>query len=198
MTLSLGVLAVTFLIIFPVELPDKTVVATLVLAARFRALPVLAGVSAAFFVQCLIAVAAGQLLTLLPKRVVLIVVAGLFATGALILYRESRRHAESGPEEVAARDSVGFLRTAATAFGVLFAAEWGDASQLATVALTARYREPASVFLGAFAALVAVGAIAVVIGRVVLRVVPLVWVERVAAVVFTLLGALAVVEAVRV
>ena len=66
-----------------------------------------------------------------------------------------------------------------TSFGVLFAAEWGDASQLATAALTARYHEPLAVGIGAFAALVGVAAVAIVLGRVVLRVIPLAWVRRV-------------------
>jgi hypothetical protein len=55
-----------FVLIVPVELPDKTFVATLVLATRYRALLVWLGVTAAFGIQCLVAVVAGRLLTLLP------------------------------------------------------------------------------------------------------------------------------------
>ena len=67
----LTALITTFVVILPVELPDKTLVATLVLSTRYRPAPVLVGVSAAFFVQCVIAVTAGGLLTLLPHRLVL-------------------------------------------------------------------------------------------------------------------------------
>jgi putative Ca2+/H+ antiporter (TMEM165/GDT1 family) len=60
-----------------VELPDKTLVATLVLATRYRHRPVLIGVAAAFAVQRAIAAIAGRLLYLLPERGV-----GVIAVGA--------------------------------------------------------------------------------------------------------------------
>jgi hypothetical protein len=47
---------IAFVAIVPVELPDKTFIATLVLSTRYRPLPVYVGVLAAFGVQCLIAV----------------------------------------------------------------------------------------------------------------------------------------------
>ena len=197
MTVSLGVLAVAFLVVMPVELPDKTLIATLVLTTRYRPLPVLAGVSAAFFVQCLIAVTAGHLLSLLPERLVLAAVATLFAAGALILLREAWRSADDTVEPSGPSDATGAVRIAGTSFGVLFAAEWGDASQLATAALTARYEEPVSVFLGAFGALVCVATLAAVLGRVILRVAPLVWIQRAAAVIFLLLAVTAAAEAIR-
>ena len=46
-----------FALIVPLELPDKTFVATLVLSTRYRPLPVWLGVVAAFGVQCAVAVA---------------------------------------------------------------------------------------------------------------------------------------------
>ena len=36
-------------------------------------------------------------------------------------------------------------------FLVLFAAEWGDLSQLLTISLVAKYDDPVSVFIGAWA-----------------------------------------------
>ncbi len=80
-----------FVLIVPVELPDKTFVATLVLATRYRPLPVWLGVVAAFGVQCAIAVAAGGLLTLLPETPVQLAAAALFAVGAVILFHSARR-----------------------------------------------------------------------------------------------------------
>ena len=50
--LDLSVVALTFLLIFPAELPDKTFIATLVLSTRYRRVPVWIGVAAAFAVQC--------------------------------------------------------------------------------------------------------------------------------------------------
>ena len=51
---------------------------------------------------------------------------------------------------------------------MLFAAEWGDLSQLLTLSLVAKYDDPASVFVGALAALLAVSGLAVLVGRVLL------------------------------
>ena len=80
-----------FVVIVPVELPDKTFVATLVLATRYRPWPVWLGVTAAFGVQCLVAVAAGRLLTLLPERPVQLAAAALFVVGAVVLFGGARK-----------------------------------------------------------------------------------------------------------
>ncbi|WAL65469.1 TMEM165/GDT1 family protein [Amycolatopsis cynarae] len=164
---ALLTLASTFLLVLAVELPDKTLVATLVLTTRFRAWPVFAGVAVAFAVQSAIAVAFGHALTFLPDALVATVIAALFGLGAFLLLREGFS-ADSDGEEDAARSGPGpvsFVRAALTSFGVLFAAEWGDASQLATAALAARYGAPFAVGLGAFLALIAVAGIAVLLGR---------------------------------
>ncbi|MGN6605872.1 MAG: TMEM165/GDT1 family protein, partial [Jatrophihabitans sp.] len=137
-------------VILLVELPDKTLVATLVLSTRYRVRPVLVGVTAAFAVQCVIAATAGGLLTLLPRRGVEAVVAVLFAVGAILLLREAfDRDEQDEPELAAARENAPTGRIVATAFGVLFAAEWGDASQIATAGLVARQGEAVAVALGA-------------------------------------------------
>jgi Ca2+/H+ antiporter, TMEM165/GDT1 family len=190
----------TFLVILPAELPDKTMVATLVLSTRFRPLLVWLGVVAAFFVQCLVAVTAGGLLTLLPRRPVLAVTAALFAVGAVLMWRHARHADEEQADEEreyaarAARQARGW-RVSALSFGVLFAAEWGDLSQLATAGLAAGYREPLSVFLGAWAALGLVAGLAATVGRALLRFVPLGTVRRIAAALFSLAAILTAAEA---
>ncbi len=184
--MNTAALVASLLVILAVELPDKTLMATLVLSSRYRHWPVLVGVSAAFLVQCVIAVSAGGLITLLPTPVVLGVVTLLFAVGAALLFRESFGQDDESPADAASAPAArSFFRIALTCFGVLFAAEWGDASQLATVALVARYNAPIEVFIGSFVALVGVAAIAVVLGRIVLKYIPLKWVQRGAAVMFT-------------
>jgi putative Ca2+/H+ antiporter (TMEM165/GDT1 family) len=125
--------------------------------------------------------------------VVAAVVAVLFAIGAVVLLRGE----EEPDEEVAAGQARSPLSMAAASFGVLFAAEWGDASQLGTAALAARYRDPIGVFAGAFVALVAVAALAIVLGQAVTRRVPLRLVQRVAGVIFAVFALIAAVEAVR-
>jgi putative Ca2+/H+ antiporter (TMEM165/GDT1 family) len=188
--------AIAFAAILIVELPDKTLVASLVLSTRFKSRPVLIGVAAAFAVQCTIAVTAGGLLRLLPHRVLTGVVAGLFALGAALLIRESLQE----PDEVhlaEQRENTSSRSAALTSFGVIFAAEWGDASQLATAALVARLGYPVAVGIGAWLALVSVAAIAIVAGQVVLRRVPVRMVHRVAGTAFAAFAVVAVVETIR-
>jgi putative Ca2+/H+ antiporter (TMEM165/GDT1 family) len=188
---TFAALAATFLVILPVELPDKTLMATLVLTTRYRPLPVLAGVSAAFFVQCAVAVAAGRLIDLLPHRLVAGIVAVLFGLGAYILLR---RHHGAGDADIRTHAVKSRWRMALASFGVLFAAEWGDASQLATAALTARYDAPVAVFLGSFLALVGVAALAVVAGRQLTKRVPLPLIQRAAGVLFAVFAVIAAAE----
>jgi putative Ca2+/H+ antiporter (TMEM165/GDT1 family) len=194
--MNLGTVATAFALIFPVELPDKTFVATLVLATRYRPLLVWIGVSAAFVVQCLVAVVAGGLLSLLPGALVGAVAGALFLVGAVVLWRgaasaDAEEQAEE--QEVASRttaDVHGF-KVVATSFGVLFLAEWGDLSQLLTAGLAARYHDPVSVFMGSWLALITVAGLAVVLGRTLLRFVRLSTIRRVGAVVCLLLACLA-------
>ncbi|HJQ44190.1 MAG TPA: TMEM165/GDT1 family protein [Jatrophihabitantaceae bacterium] len=194
----IGAALLAFGVILLVELPDKTLVASLVLSTRYRARPVLLGVALAFAVQCAIAAAAGGVLTLLPRRAVEAVVALLFAVGAFLLLRESFRVDDDDVELAEAREAAPFWRVVATSFGVLFAAEWGDASQIATAGLVARHRGVAhasATAIGAWIALVVVAAVAVVAGRIVVRRVPLHLVHRVAGIVFAAFAVLAAVAA---
>lgn len=198
--MDFAVALTAFLLILPAELPDKTFVATLVLATRYRPLPVWAGVSAAFLVQCLVAVLAGGAISLLPRRPVLAVTCALFAVGSFILFRgASKADEQTDDDESGDMDADGAatppLKAAIASFGVLFAAEWGDLSQLLTAGLTARYRDPLSVFVGSWVALVIVAGVAVVVGRTLTRFVRLSIVRRVAGGLFAVLAVLTGLEA---
>jgi putative Ca2+/H+ antiporter (TMEM165/GDT1 family) len=184
----LAALGTAFVLIFAVELPDKTFVATLVLATRYRALMVWLGVVAAFGVQCVVAVAAGRLIALLPERPIKLLTAALFLIGAVTLAWSARRaqatekrQEQEYEQKLGARPATG-LRAAGASFLVLFAAEWGDLSQLFTAGLVAKGGHPVAVFLGAWAALAVVSALAVLLGRVFLRYVSLTVVQYVGAV----------------
>jgi putative Ca2+/H+ antiporter (TMEM165/GDT1 family) len=193
---DLSVIATAFILVLPVELPDKTLFASLVLATRFPHWPVFVGVGAAFGLQVAIAVTAGSLLSLLPGALVSGVVAVLFLVGAIILWRT----ATSGPEDEDLDDTkqgTSFLRVAAISFGVLFAAEWGDLSQLATAGLAARLNEPVSVFVGAWAALLVVSGLAVFLGKKLADRLPIALIRRVAAGLFLVFAVIAAVETVR-
>ena len=69
------------------ELPDKTALAALVLATRHKPLPVFLGAAAALTVQSLVAITAGELLSLLPARGVHIGAGLLFLGSAWFMWR---------------------------------------------------------------------------------------------------------------
>lgn len=192
-----SVVLAAFVLVLPVELPDKTLFASLVLATRFPPLPVFVGVGTAFGLQVAIAVTAGSLLSLLPEALVTGVVAVLFLVGAVILWRSATAGAEDAGEAADSRERTSFLRAAAISFGVLFAAEWGDLSQLATAGLAARYQEPLSVFVGAWAALLVVSGLAVFLGKKLADRLPIPLIRRVAAGLFLVFAVVAAVETVR-
>jgi putative Ca2+/H+ antiporter (TMEM165/GDT1 family) len=197
---SILVALTVFALILPAELPDKTMVATLVLATRYPPLPVWIGVTVGFAVQSAVAVAAGGLVSLLPDEVVHGVTAGMFALGAFLLLREKEADLAEEEREIAEELAdqpplPSFRRVALTSFGVLFAAEWGDLSQVLTANFAAKYGDPAAVFLGAWLALTTVAGIAVIFGRALIRVVPLVWVRRLAAGLFVAMATVTALEA---
>jgi putative Ca2+/H+ antiporter (TMEM165/GDT1 family) len=75
-------------------------------------------------------------------------------------------------------------------FVLIFLAELGDKTQLATLSLAASGRSRWLVFAGAAAALVATSAIAVALGEEVARLVPEIWIKRTAGIGFVVLGVL--------
>src|SRR4051794_17927770 len=128
--MSLSVILTAFVLVVPVELPDKTFVATLVLATRYRPLAVWVGVGLAFAVQTLVAVTLGRAVSALPHRPVSAVAAALFLVGGIILLRGAARadaeEAEAEAEfEGKARSPATGLRAVTTSFLILFVAEWG-------------------------------------------------------------------------
>ena len=168
--MDLAVLALAFGAIFVVELPDKTFIAALVLSTRYPPLLVWLGVGAAFFVQSVVAVTAGSVVGLLPDTIVKSVSAAIFLLGAVLMLRAARSADEdeaAEEEEYAAKAATpkhGFGAVVAS-FLVLFAAEWGDLSQLLTISLVAKYDDVLSVFVGSWCALLAVSCLAVLVGR---------------------------------
>lgn len=196
-----AVFAASFLPILLLELPDKTFVATLVLATRFKPLTAWIGVGLAFAVQCLIAVVAGRLLAQLPERPVAAVAALLFAVGAFTLFRGAAKAQQAEADalqeyEQKVTGGKSGVRAVLACFGVVFLAEWGDLSQLFTAGLAARYDDPVSVFLGSWAALLVVSGLAAAIGATVVKRLSVATVSRIGGVVCTVLAVLTVLEVV--
>lgn len=175
--MNFGTVATVFALIFVAELPDKTMIATLIMGSRYRPLLVWLGTTLAFGLHALLAVAVGQLIRLLPHNWIEAVTALLFAGGAAyLLLVPERKEEEEGAAEVEAAPAR--LRTMGTAFVVIFVGEFGDLTQILTANLAAKYHDPAAVFVGAFAALACVGALGAFAGRALLRFVPLAAVRK--------------------
>jgi putative Ca2+/H+ antiporter (TMEM165/GDT1 family) len=194
---DLAVVLTTFVVIFPAELPDKSMFASLVLGTRFRRLPVFCGVAAAFAVHVVIAVAIGSVFALLPERLVLFVVAALFAGGSAFLLLGKEEDDGEAAEASRAMADQHPVRVALASFGVVFLGEWGDITQITTANLAARYGDPLSVGVGALLALWSVAALALTVGRGLVQRIPARLVRRITGAILAVLAVLTLVEAIR-
>jgi Ca2+/H+ antiporter, TMEM165/GDT1 family len=195
---SLSTAATTFLAVLPAELPDKTILACLILSSRYRPWYVFSGAAAAFLAQVTIGVAAGGAISLLPHRPVAGAAAAVFAVSAFLLWRLKEEEnpdadEEGGPDGVRAA----FWPVFGTSFAVVFLAEFGDLTQLLTVSLAARFHDPLAVGVGATLALWTAAAIAVLAGWRLLKLIPMRWLTRGAAVVMLVLAGTSLYSALR-
>ncbi len=184
--MNFAVAATVFGLVAVAELPDKTMIANVVMGSRGRPWPVWVGATGAFAVHVAIAVAAGRLVQLLPHRALETVVAVLFGLGALYLLvvpeRSERARGERAAQGEETSPSIPAWRVGWGAFGVILVGEIGDITQLLLVNLEARYKSPVSVFVGGFVALALVGALGVFSGRALLRVLSLSTIRRIGGV----------------
>lgn len=182
--MDLTTVAVVFGVIFIGELPDKSMFASLVLGTRFRRRYVWLGAAAAFLIHVIIAVTAGHFMTLLPHKVLELVVGLLFLLGAGLLVF-GKDEDESAERKKLERETSGkadtFGKVFATSFIVIFLGEWGDLTQIATANYAAKYHDPLSVGVGAVAALWAAAALAVLLGSKLMTRIPARTLQRVTA-----------------
>jgi putative Ca2+/H+ antiporter (TMEM165/GDT1 family) len=179
--------AVTFSAIFLAELPDKTMIATLLLSTHFhRRLPVWAGVTLGYATHVLLAVIFGTALSQLPKTPIHVLVGLLFLTGGVMTWRAG----SSGDHDETAKWSASMsnARVVWTAASVILVAEFGDLTQLATAGFAARFDDPIAVGFGSIAALSSVSGLAVLAGGWLQKKVPLNKIQRAAAVLFASIG----------
>jgi putative Ca2+/H+ antiporter (TMEM165/GDT1 family) len=80
------------------------------------------------------------------------------------------------------------LKVLLTTFGMIFLAELGDKTQLATFSFAAESKSPLAVFLGSAGALVLTSLLAVILGAGVSRLIPANYIKTGAGVLFILLG----------
>ena len=144
-----------FVTVFVAEFGDKSQLVCMTMACRYPPLHVLAGSMTAMALLMGIAVAAGELVAAAIPHTLVAVIAGLFfiVTG---IFSYLRHNGESG--EASAKD--GFFHTTL----MIFMAEFGDKTQLATLFLAASLGYPLAVFAGALLAMLLNNLFAVYLG----------------------------------
>lgn len=163
------------------EMGDKTQLLAFTLAARFqRPWPVLGGILAATILNHGLAATFGATLASWLGPQVLRWVVGLsflgFAVWTLVPDQD---------EDVAERPGWGPFATTAILF---FVAEMGDKTQLATVALGARFQAVVAVTCGTTLGMMIADGAAVVLGTRLPTLIPMHWMRRLAATLFAAFG----------
>jgi len=165
------------------EMGDKTQLLSFVLAAKLkRPWPIIAGILVATLANHFLAGWVGAWLATLvaPATLKWIIALSFFAFGLWALKPDTL----DGDREYSSRSA--FLTTLIAFFLV----EMGDKTQLATVALAARFESLAAVVMGTTLGMLVANAPAVWFGEALARRVDMKWMRRIAAALFILLGAL--------
>lgn len=194
LTESLDAFAVAFGVVFLAELGDKTQLLVLAFSTRYRALPVVIGVSAgAALVMAASVIVGAALGALIPAQLILL--AGgmtflVFAAGTLLSGDEHEHGAATPAKPAISRSLLGAAVVVGSGFAV---AELGDKSMLATLALAAR-ADPVGTWAGATAAEIAVSLLAILVGRQLGTRIPPRLLRYLAAGAFAVFGVLLIVE----
>lgn len=162
------------------EMGDKTQLLAMAFATRYKAATVMAGVFAATVCNHLLAVLAGNYLTgVVPVRYVQIAAAVSFIVFGLWTVRGDELHGEDR------RFDFSPFWTVAVAF---FFAEMGDKTQLATIALAAKFHTVMPVLVGTTAGMLVADAIGIGVGITMGKKIPERAVKWIAALIFIFFG----------
>ncbi|MBF0325045.1 MAG: TMEM165/GDT1 family protein [Alphaproteobacteria bacterium] len=168
------------------EIGDKTQLLALLLAARFRRpIPIIAGIFVATIANHALAALVGQVVSMAVGPEIMRWVLGLsfIAMGLWMLVPDS---VDDEDDPVKRSHASVFLATTIA----FFTLEMGDKTQIATVALAARYLDVVVVAMGTTLGMMIANVPAVLLGNVAAEKLPLKLVHAVAASIFVLLGIL--------
>lgn len=177
----------SFLLVFVSEMGDKTQLLALILAAKFRKpWTVMLGIFVATLLNHALAAYAGAWVSNLfsEKALLLILAASFFGFGLWILV----------PDKDGDVSELGHFGAFATTVISFFIAEMGDKTQLATIALGAKYTNTWLVTLGTTLGMMASNAIAIFFGEKFLCKIPMPWVRRFACGLFILFSLLVLLQ----
>ena len=153
-----AVLLATYAAVFLAEIVgDKLLYTTGILATRYRPVPIMIGITAAFMAKMGVAVAVGEAIARLPRPVVAAITAISFIGIALTLWRKPMKSEHRKKDDTASKGAL-------VAFAAVFLSEWGDIGQITAATMAARFSSPFVVWLGAVAAMVTKGILAAFLG----------------------------------
>ena len=183
----MGALITTLLIIAAAELGDKTQLLTFSFAAKYPLWEVLAAVFSAAGLLMAVAVIFGSLITSMIPIFYIKLLAGIFFIAFGIWNWFGKEEEEEGAKQ--SNGSPFWI-----VFSAFLLAELGDKTQLATIALSAEYGRPISVWIGATLGMVLVNGIGALAGKWMGKLLPGIWLRLIGAVVFIGFGIASLIE----
>ncbi len=203
----LAAFTASLLLITISELGDKTFFIGVILAMRYSQRIVFTGVIAALAAMTVLSVMLGQVVSLLPEKYIHFGEIALFlGFGLKLIYDASQMPAtaecmaaKEASVTVANSDSTGTISLSSNlailtqAFIMTFLAEWGDRTQISTIALAASY-PPVGVTIGAILGHSICTAIAVIGGRLIAGKISERVVTAIGGILFLIFGAVAIAE----
>lgn len=179
LTLSAGVVALA-------EMGDKTQLLSLMLAARYpkQALAIIVGIFVATIANHACAALLGHWLSTIFSPEVMRWILGLSFLGIGLWLLVPDHMEDTTQSKAPDRAWQVFLLT----IGLFFLAEMGDKTQIATIALGARYQDIFSVTVGTTLGMMLANAPAVWIGQKFTQRLPIRWVHAIAAATFVVIG----------
>lgn len=171
----------SFLLVVAAEIGDKTQLLALVLAARFRApWTIMAGILAATLLNHGLASWLGGYMAVHVDAAILkyALAALFFVFGIWILF----------PDKDSEGPRAGKWGAFVTTLVVFFLAEMGDKTQLATVALGAKYGAPVLVTIGTTLGMLVADGLVVFFGEALTRKIPLPAIRKIACALFVAFG----------
>ncbi|PTL75630.1 TMEM165/GDT1 family protein [Vitiosangium sp. GDMCC 1.1324] len=180
----------SFLLVAASEIGDKTQLLAFSLASRFRKpWVVIAGILVATLANHALAASVGSLVSAhVPPRVMASILAVLFIAFGLWTLK---------PDTLEETKETGHFGAFVTTVILFFLAEMGDKTQLATVAVAARYKSVVLVTIGTTLGMMAANGPAVFLGEKLAGKVQMKWIRWVAASLFFIFGGVSLVAAVR-
>ena len=184
--MDLSALALSTGVVALAEMGDKTQLLSLMLAARYpkQALAIIGGILIATIANHACAALLGHWLTTFMSPDLLKWILGLSFLGIGLWLLVPDHIDDAAGSKVADRAFQVFLLTV----GLFFLAEMGDKTQIATIALGAKYSDIFSVTVGTTLGMMLANAPAVWIGQKFTKRMPIKWVHAVAAVTFIAIG----------